>query len=192
MNLKNYILNYRRIITSPIFYLSLIIFFIFLHEIAHGITAIIFGGEFKGIWLTAYVGYGKKADVSDNFRIYTYTYYNDSLLCYRAVKVAGSLTAASTATVLNYISRKKRNLVVFQSTLVVIIYELVYWAISPMIKFGDGYQFLQSFEGMTYSIMTLISLIFFVIFISVSILLTKSFITMLILNETEKSNQILK
>ncbi|MFX1393622.1 MAG: hypothetical protein ACFFAH_08605 [Promethearchaeota archaeon] len=153
--------------------------FILLHELAHGITAIIFGGKFKGLWLTSYIGFGKKSNDISAFAFYTYTSYNNNLLCYRSVKIAGSLTAISSASVINYISKKKKNLTLFLATSNVIYYELVYWIISPILKYGDAYQLLYSLKITNLNTLILFSLILFAIFICISIVLIKSFMKLL-------------
>ena len=150
-----------------------------IHELAHGITAIIFGGELKGIWLTSLFGFGEKSDDISAFTIYTYTSYNNSILCYRCVKIAGSLTAILSASVVNSISKKKKKFTVFLATSNVIYYELLYWAISPLLKFGDAHQLLQSLKITNSSAILLFSLTFFGVLICVSVILTKTLIKML-------------
>lgn len=162
---------YKNTIKSCFLYFLLIFTFLLLHELAHGITAIIFGGEFKGIWLTSYFGFGEKTDNASAFAFYTCTDYNNSILCYRCVKVAGSLTAILSALIVNYISRKKKNSIVFLATYTVIFSEILYWTLSPLLNFGDAYQLLQplkitnsvgilSFSLILFIILTYISLSF--------------------------------
>ncbi|MFX0187161.1 MAG: hypothetical protein ACFE8A_05440 [Candidatus Hodarchaeota archaeon] len=153
--------------------------FLLIHEIAHCITAIIFGGEFRGIWLTSFVGFGKKSNQVSTFSVYAYTNYNDSIVCYRCVKVAGSLTTILSASVVNYISKKKKNFIVFLTTSNVIFYEVFYWAVSPLLKFGDAYQLLQSLKITNLTAILLFSLIFFLVMTWLSISLTSTLLKLL-------------
>ncbi len=175
--------------------MGLLIVFIILHEMAHGITAIIFGGEFKGIWITSYFGFGQKGKNVENYQIYSYSSYNYSILCYRSVKIAGSLTSVICASLVNYNSQKKRNLSVFLVTWAVMIYEIYYWMISPIIRFGDAYQLLQSMEGMNLTVILFFSLAFFILLICVNIISIKKLLRMLenmYLVEVEKDNDSLE
>ena len=171
--------KYFIVIKNVIFFLSIIFMFILIHELAHGITALIFGGEFKGLWLTSYIGFGKKSDDISASAFYTYTSYNNSFLCYRSVKIAGSLTAVLSASVINYISKKKKNITLFLATSNVIYYELLYCVISPLLKYGDAYQLLQSLEITNSNTLLLFSLVLFGVFICISIVLTKTFLKLL-------------
>ena len=159
-------MKFWHIIKSCCIYLFLTISFMLIHELAHGITAIIFGGEFKGLWLTSYIGFGKKSDDVSTFTFYTYTSYNNSILCYRCVKIAGSLTAILSALIVNFISKKKKNSIVFLTTYSIILSELFYWSVSPLLKFGDAYQLLNSlgiidlFEILIFSLMCFLILIY--------------------------------
>ena len=137
---------------------------------AHGIIAIIFGGEFKGIWITSYFGFGQKGKNVEEFQVYSLTSYNDSILCYRCVKIAGSLTSLICASLVNYFSQKKKNLPIFVATWSVMLYEIYYWIISPLIKFGDAYQLLQSIEVKNLTVTLFFSLAFFILLICVNII----------------------
>ncbi|MFW9899253.1 MAG: hypothetical protein ACFFDO_08345 [Candidatus Thorarchaeota archaeon] len=172
-------MKYNSIIKNTFIYLFLTVTFLLIHELAHCITAIIFGGEFRGIWLTSFVGFGKKSNKVSTFSVYAYTNYNNSILCYRCVKIAGSLTAILSASVVNYISKKKKNITVFLTTSNVIIYEVFYWAVSPLLKFGDAYQLLQSLKITNFIAILLFSLIFFLILTWISISLTSTLIKLL-------------
>ena len=162
---------------------------------AHGITAIIFGGEFKGIWITSYFGFGQKGKNIANHQIYTYTSYNNSILCYRCVKIAGSLTSVICAILINYYSQKKKNLSVFLATWAAMVYEIYYCMISPIIRFGDAYQLLQSIEGINFVVILFFSLTFFLLLICVNIISFKKLLRMLenmYLVEVEKDNDSLE
>ncbi|MFX1259274.1 MAG: hypothetical protein ACFFAN_15575 [Promethearchaeota archaeon] len=172
-------MKFISLLKSIAIYIGLIIGFVILHELAHGLTAIAFGGELKGIWITSYFGWGEKADNIDDFQIYSYTSYNDSIFAYRAVKVAGSLVSVICASLVNYLSQKKENLPAFVATWAVMVYETLYWAISPLIKFGDAYQLLQSIEGINLSFIFFFSLTFFILLICICIILFKKLINML-------------
>ncbi|MFX1393621.1 MAG: hypothetical protein ACFFAH_08600 [Promethearchaeota archaeon] len=146
-----------------------------IHELAHGITAIIFGGEFKGLWITTYFGFGEKSEEVSNFAFYTYTSYNNNLLCYICVKIAGSLTAILSALVINFISKRKKSFIVSLTSYVIIFYELIYWTLSPLIKFGDAYQLLQSLGIKDLFEILLFSLICFLLSIYTLLSLIKTY-----------------
>ena len=170
---------YGNYIKTILIYFLTIFTFMLIHELAHGITAIIFGGELKGIWLTSYLGFGKRSNDVSAFTFYTYTSYNDSILCYRCVKIAGSLTAILSALIVNYYSKKEKNITFFLASSNVIYYELSYWALSPLLKYGDAYQLLQSFNIEHSNLIFLFSLTFLVILISISVYFSKTLIKLL-------------
>ena len=172
-------MRHKNIIKSFFIYFLLIFTFLLIHELAHGITAIIFGGEFKGIWLTSYFGFGEKSNDVNAFAFYTYTSYNDSILCYRCVKIAGSLTAILSALIVNYYSKKEKNITFFLASSNVIYYELSYWALSPLLKFGDAYQLLQSLEITNSNAILIFLLTFLILTIYILVLFTKSLIIIL-------------
>lgn len=158
------IINFRIIIKNFFIYIGLIIAFATLHEIAHGVTAIISGGEWQGIWLTSYVGWGRKSSNVQDYNFYTYTTYS-GILSYRCVKIAGSLVALICALLLNQIAVKKQNTTAFSASWTIITEELLYWTISPLLKFGDAYQLLLSFEKMNQITIFTFCLIFFLLLI---------------------------
>ena len=168
-------MNYNHKIKDIFIYFFLAITFLLIHELGHCIAAIIFGGEIKGVWLNPFFGFGEKSNDISAFTLYTYTSYNNSILCYRCVKIAGSLTAILSASVVNSISKKKKKFTVFLATSNVIYYELLYWAISPLLKFGDAHQLLQSLKITNLSAILLFSLTFFGVLICVLVILTKTF-----------------
>lgn len=170
---------YSNVIKTILIYFLTIFTFMLIHELAHGITAIIFGGELKGIWLTSFLGFGKKSNDVSAFTFYTYTSYNDSILCYRSVKIAGSLTAVLSALIVNYYSKKENKITFFLASSNVIYYELSYWALSPLLKYGDAYQLLQSFNSEYSNLNLLFSLTFVVLLICISVYFSKTLIKLL-------------
>ena len=168
-------MRHKNIIKSFFIYFLLIFTFLLIHELAHGITAIIFGGEFKGIWLTSYFGFGEKSNDVSAFAFYTCTSYNNSILCYSSVKITGSLISIIFASIVNYNSRKKRNSTVFLATYNAIFYEILYWALSPLLKFGDAYQLLQSLKITNLIEILVFSLILFMVLTFISISFTKTY-----------------
>ncbi len=59
------------------------------------------------------------------------------------------------------------------------LYEIYYWIISPIIKFGDGYQLLQSIEGKNLTVTLFFSLTFSILLICVIIISYKKLLRML-------------
>lgn len=172
-------MRHENIIKSFFIYFLLIFAFLLIHELAHGLTAIIFGGKLKGFWFTSFFGFGEKSDNASAFTFCTYTSYNNSILCYRCVKIAGSLISIISASILNYISQKKKNSTVFLATYTIILYEILYWALSPLLKFGDAYQLLQSLKITNSNAILIFSLTFLIITIYILVLFTKSLIIIL-------------
>ncbi|TFG07072.1 MAG: hypothetical protein EU539_06010 [Promethearchaeota archaeon] len=152
--------------------------FLIIHELAHGVTALMFGGELKGIWFSSFFGFGQKSNGVNCFTFYTYTTYNDNILCYRCVKIAGSFAAIISAFLINRISKKRKNLTIYLVSSNAIYIEILYWAISPLIKNGDAYQLLQSFKLVNITISLIFSLIFFMALILLFINLTTTYVEM--------------
>ncbi len=106
-------------------------FFIFVHELSHFLVGILSGNEFLGFVLTptnnnTFFSFG----IGVKFNHINYNYYLVEI-------IAGSLGSALVSLPIIFFAIKKRNMIIFSISPMVLLSESMYWSLGSLLNGGD-------------------------------------------------------
>ena len=130
------------------------IIFLFIHELGHLLTAIIFGGKAVGLKY-------------NNFCLYAITESNSDF-CRIAVIMGGTLFACIVALLIDIIAIIRKYIFVHISVSIILFAEIISWSLNAYFGIGDSTNFLRYIEASEITILwftILINIFAFTIFV---------------------------